>query len=284
MKKIFATILVVMMICSTFLLTSCTTAETSDPADNVEQTAGTDGDASDEDTSSDLAYVQNKGTLVIGITEYAPMNYLDENDDWTGFDTEFARAVAEKLDVTAEFIEIEWDSKIFELNSKAIDCVWNGMTLTDEVLNSMSCTDPYVVNAQVLVMNKDKIGEYTTIESLADLTFVAEAGSAGGKAIEAAGYTYTEVGTQADALMEVAAGAEDACVIDITMARAMTGESTSYENLTYGLAFTTENYGIGFRKDSDITSKVNEIITELYEDGTLPALAEKYDLTLAMDE
>lgn len=284
MKKIFATILVVMMICSTFLLTSCTTAETSDPTDNVEQTAGTDGDISDEDTTSDLAYVQNKGTLVIGITEYAPMNYLDENDEWTGFDTEFARAVAEKLDVTAEFIEIEWDSKIFELNSKAIDCVWNGMTLTDEVLNSMNCTDPYVVNAQVLVMNRDSIGDYTTIESLADLTFAAEAGSAGAKAIEAAGYTYTEVGTQADALMEVAAGAEDACVIDITMARAMTGEGTSYENLTYGLSFTTEHYGIGFRKDSDITSKVNEIITELYEDGTLPALAEKYDLTLAMDE
>ncbi len=284
MKKIFATILVVMMICSTFLLTSCTTAETSDLTDNVEQTAGTDGDISDEDTTSDLAYVQNKGTLVIGITEYAPMNYLDENDEWTGFDTEFARAVAEKLDVTAEFIEIEWDSKIFELNSKAIDCVWNGMTLTDEVLNSMNCTDPYVVNAQVLVMNRDSIGDYTTIESLADLTFAAEAGSAGAKAIEAAGYTYTEVGTQADALMEVAAGAEDACVIDITMARAMTGEGTSYENLTYGLSFTTEHYGIGFRKDSDITSKVNEIITELYEDGTLPALAEKYDLTLAMDE
>lgn len=172
----------------------------------------------------------------------------------------------------------------FELNSKAIDCVWNGMTLTDEVLNSMNCTDPYVVNAQVLVMNRDSIGDYTTIESLADLTFAAEAGSAGAKAIEAAGYTYTEVGTQADALMEVAAGAEDACVIDITMARAMTGEGTSYENLTYGLSFTTEHYGIGFRKDSDITSKVNEIITELYEDGTLPALAEKYDLTLAMDE
>lgn len=284
MKKLLTVMLAVTMICTAFLLTSCTTSNTSDPTDNVEQTAGTDGDISDEDTTSDLAYVQNKGTLVIGITEYAPMNYLDENDEWTGFDTEFARAVAEKLDVTAEFIEIEWDSKIFELNSKAIDCVWNGMTLTDEVLNSMNCTDPYVVNAQVLVMNRDSIGDYTTIESLADLTFAAEAGSAGAKAIEAAGYTYTEVGTQADALMEVAAGAEDACVIDITMARAMTGEGTSYENLTYGLAFTTENYGIGFRKDSDITSKVNEIITELYEDGTLPALAEKYDLTLAMDE
>ena len=284
MKKLLTVMLAVMMICTAFLLTSCTTSNTSEPADDVEQTAGTDGDISDEDTTSDLAYVQNKGTLIIGITEYAPMNYLGEDGDWTGFDTEFARAVAEKLDVTAEFIEIDWDSKIFELNSKAIDCVWNGMTLTDEVLNSMNCTDPYVVNAQVLVMNKDKIGEYTTIESLEDLTFVAEAGSAGGKAIEAAGYTYTEVGTQADALMEVAAGAEDACVIDITMARAMTGEGTSYENLTYGLSFTTEHYGIGFRKDSDITSKVNEIITELYEDGTLPALAEKYDLTLAMDE
>ena len=210
------------------------------------------------------------------------MNYK-EDGKWTGFDTEFAEAVAEKLGVTAEFVEIDWDNKVFELNSKAIDCVWNGMTLTNEVLNSMNCSKAYVVNAQVLVMNKDKIADYTTVESLKDLTFVAEAGSAGAEAIADAGYTATEVGTQADALMEVAAGAEDACVIDITMANAMTGEGTNYADLTYGLSLTSEEYGIGFRKDSDLTEKVNGIIDELNKDGTLPALAKKYDLTLALD-
>lgn len=210
------------------------------------------------------------------------MNY-QEDGQWTGFDTEFAEAVAAKLGVKAEFVEIDWDNKVFELNSKAIDCVWNGMTLTNEVVNSMNCSKPYVVNAQVLVMNKDKIADYTTVESLKDLTFVAEAGSAGAAAIADAGYTATEVSTQADALMEVAAGAEDACVIDITMANAMTGEGTNYADLTYGLSLTSEEYGIGFRKDSDLTEKVNGIIDELNNDGTLPALAEKYGLTLALD-
>ena len=235
-------------------------------------------------SESDLDYVKEKGTLVVGITNFEPMDYQDEEGEWIGFDADMAKAFGESLGVDVEFVEIDWDNKILELDGKTIDCVWNGMTLTDEVLNSMNCTNPYVVNAQVLVMNKDRIGDYTTVESLADLTFAAEAGSAGAKAIEAAGYTATEVGLQTDALMEVAAGAEDACVIDITMAKAMTGEGTSYADLTYGLALTTENYGIGFRKDSDATAKVNEIINELYEDGTLPALAEKYELTLAMDQ
>ncbi|MGN1121124.1 MAG: transporter substrate-binding domain-containing protein [Eubacteriales bacterium] len=294
MKKVFAIILAAMMLVSLTALTSCTnqpaeptgSEDIENPAD-VADTSGTSDTAEPSDATdatSDLAYVQDKGTLVVGITEYAPMNFKDENGAWTGFDTEFAEAVAAKLGVKAEFIEIEWDNKIFELQSKAIDCVWNGMTLTDEVLNAMNCSVPYVVNAQVLVMNKDKIADYTTVDSLADLSFVAEAGSAGAAAIREAGYEPVEVGTQADALMEVAAGAEDACVIDITMANAMTGEGTSYADLTYGLALTSEEYGIGFRKDSDLTAKVNDIINELNADGTLPALAEKYDLTLALEQ
>ena len=230
---------------------------------------------------SDLDYIKNKGTLVIGITDYEPMNYKAEDGTWTGFDTEFAQAVAEKLGVTAEFIEIDWDGKIMELDSKAIDCVWNGMTLTDEVLNGMSCSDPYVVNAQVVVMSADKVDDYKDVESLKDLKFVAEAGSAGEKAILDAGYECTAVSTQADALLEVSSGAADACVIDITMAKAMTGEGTSYAGLASGISLTEEVYGIGFRKGSDTVSEVNKIIKELRLDGTLDKLAEKYSLTLA---
>ena len=294
MKKTLAIVLALMMAASLIAFTACgkkdtVTDDQNDKDVQNEQNVGdtqndqTDDTKDDETKSdSDVAYVTEKGTLVVGITEYEPMNYK-EDGKWTGFDTEFAEAVAEKLGVKAEFVEIDWDNKVFELNSKAIDCVWNGMTLTTEVLNSMNCSNPYVVNAQVLVMNKDKIGDYTTVESLKDLTFVAEAGSAGAAAIADAGYSATEVGTQADALMEVAAGAEDACVIDITMANAMTGEGTNYADLTYGLSLTSEEYGIGFRKDSDLTEKVNGIIDELNKDGTLPALAEKYGLTLALD-
>ena len=292
MKKTLALILAVMMMFSVLMFAGC--QNTNDVVDdeqnpvvgddaNTENTDEQNTENSEETVASDLTYVTDKGTLVIGITDYAPMNYY-EDGVLTGFDTEFALAVAEKLGVTAEFIEIEWDSKLLELDSKAIDCIWNGMTITNEIINATNVSNPYVVNAQVVVMANDKLENYKTVEDLADVKFVAEAGSAGAAAIADAGYTATEVGTQADALMEVASGAADACVIDITMANAMTGEGTSYADLGYSISLTEEEYGIAFRKDSDITAKVNEIIDTLIAEGTLPALAEKYELTLAEKE
>lgn len=259
------------------LLTGLASCGNKTAENDAENTAGN----IQETSGSDLDYIKKKGKMVIGITEYEPMNYKDENGEWTGFDTEFAQAVAKELGVEAEFIVIEWDNKIMELDSKAIDSVWNGMTITDEVKKGMSCTDPYVVNAQVVVADKSKIDSYKSVEDLADVSFVAEAGSAGEKAITEAGYECTEVGSQSDALLEVSSGAADACVIDITMAKAMTGEGTSYESLASGLSLTSEEYGIGFRKDSDVTAAVNDIIKKFKEDGTLASLAEKYNLTIA---
>ena len=232
-------------------------------------------------SESDLSYVQKKGTLIVGITDYEPMDYKDANGEWTGFDAEFARAVAAKLGVEAQFIEIDWDNKFFELDSKAIDCIWNGMTITDEVKLNASVSAPYVKNAQVIVMNKDSAAAYSTADALQGLNFAVEAGSAGeaeAKALD--GCTYTSVQSQSSALMEVAAGTADACIIDITMANAMTGEGTGYPDLTAALELSTEEYGIGFRKDSDLTAKVDEIMKDLMADGTLDALAEKYSLTL----
>ena len=230
----------------------------------------------------DIAAVKDAGKLVVGITEYEPMDYLDDNGEWTGFDAEFARAVAAELGVEAEFIVIDWDNKFFELESGAIDCVWNGMTITQEALANASVSDPYVINAQVVVMDKSKLADYTDAASLTDLVFAAEAGSAGEAAIKDAGIANcTSVLTQADALLEVASGSADACVIDITMANAMTGEGTSYAELGYSIQLTSEEYGIAFRKDSDLTAKVNELMAAMKADGTLPALAEKYNLTLA---
>lgn len=230
---------------------------------------------------SDLSYIQKKGTLVVGITDYEPMDYQDENGSWTGFDAEFAQAVAEKLGVEAQFVEIDWDNKFFELESKAIDCIWNGMTITDEVKLNASVSNPYVKNAQVVVMNKLSAPDYDAIELLRTLTFAVEAGSAGEAELKAMDITdYTAVQSQSSALMEVAAGTANACVIDITMANAMTGEGTGYPDLAIACELSSEEYGIGFRKDSDMTAKVNEIMAELMADGTLDALAEKYSLTL----
>lgn len=232
-----------------------------------------------KDSKSDYETLKSKGKMIVGITDFAPMDYKDENGDWTGFDAELARLVGKELGLDVEFMEIEWDNKILELNSGAIDCVWNGMTLSDEVLKGMSCTDPYVLNAQVVVMAADT--SVSSVEDIADLSFAVEAGSAGAMTGADNGLSLTEVTSQAAALMEVAAGTSDACIIDKTMADAMTGEGTSYANLGVVLELTNEEYGIGFRKGSDMTAKVNEIIQKFREDGTLKALADKYCLSLA---
>ena len=274
MKKLLIFMLAAVMV---FTLVACGNDKTVTPED-VENAAGEIADAV---TDSDLAYITEKGSLIIGITDYEPMNYRDDAGEWTGFDTEFALLVGEKLGVDVEFIEIDWDNKQNELNSKSVDCIWNGMTLTDEVLASMETTDPYVVNAQVVVMAADKVADFADVDSLKDLTFAVEAGSAGEAALADNGLdNYTAVAAQSDALMEVASGSADACVIDITMANAMTGEGTSYANLTSGISLTEEEYGIGFRKGSDAAAAVNDIIKALKADGSLQALADKYELTL----
>ncbi len=234
---------------------------------------------------SDTAYIKEKGRLVIGITEYEPMDYKDENDEWTGFDAEFARLFCEKLGVEAEFLVLsDWDQKYFELETKNIDAIWNGMTLTEEARSNASCSDPYLVNSQVVVMKKDVIGQYPDAESVKDLKFACENGSAGQAALAELGITEAvALQDQAAALMEVAAGTAEACVIDITMAKAMTGEGTNYADLAIGTALSTEEYAVAFRKGSDLTEQLNNCIKELTEDGSLAALAEQYSLTLAQE-
>lgn len=240
------------------------------------------GDAAAATTVKDVDEITSKGKMVIGYTIYEPMNY-EENGELTGFDTEFARAVCEKLGVVPEFVVIDWDNKFLELESKSIDCIWNGMTISDEALKNASVSKAYVKNAQVVVMNKNSVEKYTSVDSLKDLSFAAEAGSAGESAIKDNGLdsSYVAVAAQTDALLEVMSGSVDACVIDITMAEAMTGEGTSYASLAAGIELTSEEYGIAFRQGSDMTEKVNGIMDELKADGTLDALAEKYALTLA---
>jgi len=176
----------------------------------------------EEAVLEDVEEIKTKGKLVIGITDYEPMNFKDDNNEWTGFDTEFAQAICEKLGVEVEFIEIDWDNKFTALESKAIDCIWNGMTISEDVLKNTSCSVAYVKNAQVVVMNADKASEYTTPESMAELSFAVESGSAGATAAEENAYAnVVEVGTQTDALLEVQSGSCDACIIDLTMANAM---------------------------------------------------------------
>ena len=234
-------------------------------------------------SGSDLKTVQKNGKLVVGITDYAPMDYKDENGLWTGFDAEFAQLFAKELGVDCEFYVIsDWGKKFLELDTKQIDAVWNGMTITEEATLNASVSDPYVVNAQVVVMKADALASYPDAASMKDLVFAVENGSAGQDAAVSIGATnIVAVQDQAAALMEVAAGTSDACVIDITMANAMTGEGTSYADLGYEVSLTSEEYGVAFRKESDLTAKFNEFMDKLIADGTLEQLAAKYNLTLA---
>ena len=259
MKKMIALLLVLVLALS--LLTAC------------------GGSAS----KSDLKAIKDNGKIVVGITDYAPMDYKDENGEWTGFDAEFARLFAKELGVDCEFFVIsDWGKKFLELETKQIDAVWNGMTITEEAKLNASVSDPYVINAQVLVMRADVVGNYADAASIVDLAVAVENGSAGQSAAEEAGVkNIVLVQDQGAALMEVAAGTSDACVIDITMANAMTGEGTSYADLTSGISLTSEEYGVAFRKESDLTAKFNEFMDKIAADGTLQALADKYALTLA---
>lgn len=232
---------------------------------------------------SDIAHIQSKGTLVVGITEYPPMDYKDDNGNWIGFDADFARLVAEELGVEVEFFVLsDWGQKFNELNTKGIDVIWNGMTISEDVLNNTSCSDPYVLNKQVVVMKADRAAQYTTAESILDLKFAVEVDSTCKDAlVDTGAENYVEVMDMATAVMEVASGAADACVIDGTMAGALIGEGKAYDDLAVSLILVDEEYGIGCRKGSDLTAKINELIAKYMADGTLQTLADKYGVKLA---
>ena len=259
--------------------------QTSEPAEDT--ASGEDAAPAADQTAadSDMAYVQSKGTLVVGITDFAPMDYQNESGEWIGFDADMAKAFAESLGVSVEFVEIDWDNKILELGSKSIDCVWNGMTLTDEVTSAMSCSNAYCNNSQVVIVPADKAADYADVEACKALSFAVEAGSAGMAEVEKLGASFTEVKDQATALMEVAAGTSDAAVIDSLMAGAMVGEGTSYDSLTYTVSLNAEEgeqYGVGFRQGSDLAAALNDFFAAAYADGSMQACAETYGIQAAL--
>ena len=280
MKKTIA--LLAALSLSVSLLAGCGSSASSSAASSSEA-ASSEAASSSTAADGDLDYIKGNGKMVIGYTVYAPMNYTDDEGNFTGFDTELATAVCEKLGVEPEFVEINWDTKIVELDAKSIDCIWNGMTLTDEIMQNAACTKAYAKNAQVVVV-KDGT-EYSSTADLVGKTVLAEAGSAGESAIQddenLSQADYVSKSVQTDCLMEVAAGTADAAVLDLTLANAMIGEGTDYANLKIVDELNAEEYGVAFRKGSDAAEAVNAAFDELKADGTLEALAAKYDLALA---
>lgn len=234
--------------------------------------------------SDDWTTIEKSGKLKIGFTYFEPMNYKDDKGEFVGFETEFATAVCEKLGLTPEFVEINWDAKTMELESQKIDCIWNGMTITPELSAALAISDPYIKNYQVVIIRSADADKFKSTADLAAGTVEAEAGSAGEGAVQddenLSKATYQPVTKQTDALLEVKTGKADAAVMDFVLANALVGKA-DYSDLMVipDLQLSVEEYGIGFRKDSGAAAKVNEAMAALIEDGTLGKLAEKYELS-----
>ena len=280
MKKFFALLLALCMI---FALAAC-----GEPASEPSEAPASEAPASEAPASeepaaeSDMAYVQEKGSLIVGITEFEPMDYQNEAGEWIGFDADLARAFADSLGVEAVFQVIEWDNKVMELDGKTIDVVWNGMTLTDEVLSAMECSNAYCNNAQVVILPADSAEDYPDAASMSELNFAFESGSAGEAMAIENGFSYTPVVDQATAVLEVSSGTCQAAIIDSLMAAAMVGEGTSYADLTYTISLNSEEYGVGFRKGSDLAAALNEFFVDYYAAGTMQELAETYGVSAAL--
>ncbi|MCL2487139.1 MAG: transporter substrate-binding domain-containing protein [Oscillospiraceae bacterium] len=237
---------------------------------------------------------KKEDTLICGVTIFKPMNFKDDAGNWTGFDTEFAQKVAEKLGMKAEFQIIEWDNKYLELEAGTINCIWNGFTGWDGVTGE-SATDGdkkrsdsvdfsygYMLNQQCVVIKADRADEFTSVEDLDGMTVAAEKGSAGeeaatevigddGKIIDSA--------AQIDTFLEVLAGDVDCAIVDILLAQELIGKG-NYADLTIAadIQMGSEVYAIGFKKGSDLTARVNTAMKDLYDSGVLKTLAEKYGI------
>ena len=275
MKKFISTVLALGMAVS---LAAC-----GGSASTAASTESTAASAAEATADSDLAYIKNKGKMTIGYTVYEPMNYTDADGNFTGFDTELATAVCEKLGVEPDFVEINWDTKIVELDAKSIDCIWNGMSIDDERREKLNLSEPYLNNQQVVVVLSDS--GINTLADLAGKEVILQAGSTAEGALD----SHPEVketlkdgqaipvDNNVQAMMELKNGTGDAVIMDAVVAR-------YYLNLEDGDAYkildevlSEEEYAIGFRKgDQELRDEVQKILGEMKADGKLAEITIKW--------
>jgi polar amino acid transport system substrate-binding protein len=225
--------------------------------------------------------------LICGVTVYDPMNYRDENGEWTGFDTDFAKLVGEKLGMEVAFQEIEWAYKYSELEAGTIDCIWNGFTANSTEEDGRARSEyvdfsySYMLNQQCVVVKAENAGDYTSTEALVGKKAAAEKGSAGESfAVAAIGDSGTmiDAAAQVDTLIEVKSGAVDFAVVDILLAQSLVGTGNYSDLAIADITLDSEVYAIGFEKGSDLKDKVNAAMQELFDEGKMAELAEKYGL------
>ncbi len=234
--------------------------------------------------TGDLEAVKDAGKIIVGITDYAPMDYKDENDKWIGFDAELSEMFAEELGVTCEFVEIvDWNNKVAEINSRQIDLIWNGMTASEELGKQIDFSVSYAKNAQVAVVLKGS--SITTKDQIKNATVAVENGSAGQTVAEDEGMANVSApGNQKQALIEVKSGNSQVAIIDITMAQALVGKG-EFDNLQVveGVSYGDEIFAVGLRKNSNLKEKLDAFLKAKYADGTITALAETYSVGINVE-
>ncbi len=222
------------------------------------------------------------GKLTIGYTKYAPMNYFDDEDQFVGFDTELAKAFCEEIGVTADFVEITWSNKFIDLESRTIDVIWNGMTITEEASQKTAVSSPYLTNKQVVVCKKTDAQLFTDANSIKNAVNIAfEGGSAGQKVCEGLEIPETKwvkQEAQKDTLLEVSAGTSQIAIIDVLMAQVLVGEGTDFSDLTFvDVGFETEDFGVAFRKSDLGLAKAFDLFVKMAKaNGSFQTLQAKY--------
>ena len=221
------------------------------------------------------------GKLTIGYTIYPPMNYT-ENGEFIGFDTELAKAFCVELGVEAEFVEIDWNNKFIDLESKNIDVIWNGMTITEEAKEKTAVSAPYLNNKQVVVCKASNASKFTDVQSVLTASSIAvETESAGNLVVADLGYADSKINkatAQRDTLLEVASGASEIAVIDLLMAQVLVGEGTDFADLTFvDVGFENEDFGVAFRKDDVALARAFDLFIKLSKtNGLFDSLQAKY--------
>lgn len=247
------------------ILAGCGGAETSAPADGP-------------DPAEDLSRVLERGVLVVGVTDYPPLDYL-EDGSWTGFDAELAAMFAGWIGVReVSFVEIEWDRKVELLLSGEIDVIWNGMTKTPALEKEIDCSSPYLSNVEVIVLPKDQFERYDKAENSYHLLFAVEDGSYAqelAKELKLRTIAYDNM----HAVFEAVAGRKcDAAIADRHFAERLTAPGAEFDSLRYGFPFGEEALCVGLRKGSSLTARVDDFLLVNFKNGEIPALADRYDL------
>lgn len=257
----------------TFLmLAAAGCSKTEDEAANVNAPAG-------EDTS--LQDVMDAGKMVLGLDPtFKPMGYTNENDEIVGFDIDVAEEVCARMGITLETYSVDWDTKEKDLNAGTIDCIWNGLSVSDSRKQVMLMSDPYMDNDMIFAVNESS--DINTLNDLSGLKIAVQNGSTAQTILEDSSIvkeenaTVTALGTNVEALQQLELNMVDAVFLDSVVANyeiASTGKK--YRILEEGLE--SEQYAIGFKLGSEaLCDKVEETLAEMVKDGKLAEISAEW--------